>query len=144
MHTAVTQIKIRAVADHVQHENDLCAYFGRYLKKKPLNTVVEHDERIEKDLENDREEIDQRTDNGGQNGKNNADLLADFDKFFLRSVPVDEFRVDIHVVHRRLQSRNGCAAIGLDASQCNIKTDNANVTPTNEQRGKRRGRSDCK
>ena len=59
----------------------------------------QHYEGIQEGLETCREEVDQRTNDGGQHREDDADILADLDQFFLGSVLVDEFLVDIHGKH---------------------------------------------
>lgn len=59
----------------------------------------QHNERVEEGLETGREEVNHRTDDHGEDGEHDADVLADRNQLALACILVDEFLVDIHGEH---------------------------------------------
>ena len=105
MELATEEQQERAVADHMQYQNDLCAVFRQVLEEEAAEygrqnrQCNQHYEGIQEGLETRREEVDQRTNDGGQHREDDADILADLDELVLGSVLVDEFLVDVHGKH---------------------------------------------
>ena len=89
----------------MQYQNDLCAVFRQVLEEEAAEygrqnrQCNQHYEGIQEGLETRREEVDQRTNDGGQHREDDADILADLDELVLGSVLVDEFLVDVHGKH---------------------------------------------
>ena len=88
-----------AVADDVEHHDEAGAVLGQAVEEEAAEyagqnrQANQHNERVEECLETGREEVNHRTDNHGEGGEHDADVLADRNQLALAGVLVDELLV---------------------------------------------------
>ena len=103
----------QAIYHDMEYHNQLCRILRQILEEEAAKycgqnrQANQHNKGIQEGLQASREEIYHRADNGGCNGKDNADFLAHRYQLITRSLRIDILMINIHGEHGVNRVQNG-------------------------------------